>query len=196
MDIQVSGKNMELGDSLQIHVADKLEDSIRKYFDRGAEASVTFSPERHLIGCDLTAHLTSGVFLAAHGEGNDAYGAFDASLERLEKRIRRYKRRLKNHHTSGKDPLPAENASYYLLESLKDGHDEDSANGDANPVIIAESQTTLREMTVSDAVMQLDLSEQPAIVFKNAGHGRINVVYRRRDGHIGWIDPAPSSPAT
>ena len=93
---------------------------------------------------------------------------------------------------SGKDPLPAENASYYLLEPLKEESDEESADEDANPVIIAESQTALREMTVSDAVMQLDLSEQPAIVFKNAGHGRINVVYRRRDGHIGWVDPASS----
>jgi len=191
MDIQVSGKNMELGDALQTHVTGRLEESVRKYFDRGAEASVTFSPERHLIGCDLTAHLSSGMFLAAHGEGNDAYGAFDASLEKLEKRIRRYKRRLKNHHTS-KDPLPAENASYYLLEPIKGEEDENSADDNANPVIIAESQTTLREMTVGDAVMQLDLSEQPAIVFKNAGHGRINVVYRRRDGHIGWVDPASS----
>ncbi|NOX93566.1 MAG: ribosome-associated translation inhibitor RaiA [Alphaproteobacteria bacterium] len=192
MDIQVSGKNMELGEALQTHVTGRLEESVRKYFDRGAEASITFSPDRHLVGCDLTAHLSSGMFLAAHGEGNDAYGAFDSSLEKLEKRIRRYKRRLKNHHVSGKDPLPAENASYYLLEPLKEESDEESADEDANPVIIAESQTALREMTVSDAVMQLDLSEQPAIVFKNAGHGRINVVYRRRDGHIGWVDPASS----
>ncbi|MBL4618522.1 MAG: ribosome-associated translation inhibitor RaiA [Marinicaulis sp.] len=192
MDIQVSGKNMELGEALQTHVTGRLEESVRKYFDRGAEVSITFSPDRHLVGCDLTAHLSSGMFLAAHGEGNDAYGAFDSSLEKLEKRIRRYKRRLKNHHVSGKDPLPAENASYYLLEPLKEESDEESADEDANPVIIAESQTALREMTVSDAVMQLDLSEQPAIVFKNAGHGRINVVYRRRDGHIGWVDPASS----
>ena len=190
MDIQVSGKNMELGDALQIHVSEKLEDGVRKYFDRGAEAAVTFSRERHLVECDVTAHLASGVFLAAHGEGGDAYGAFEESLDKLEKRIRRYKRRLKNHHANGKEPLPAETASYYLLEPLKEEDDEAAAGDDPSPVVIAESQTSLREMTVGAAVMQLDLSEQPAIVFKNAAHGRINVVYRRRDGHIGWIDPA------
>lgn len=192
MDIQVSGKNIDLGDALQTHVSDKLADSVRKYFDRGAEASVTFSKERHLIECDVTAHLASGVFLAAHGEAGDAYGAFDDSVEKLEKRIRRYKRRLKNHHTNGKEPLPAESASYYMLEPLRDEEDDDSVDADPNPVIVAESLTTLREMTVGAAVMQLDLAEQPAVVFKNAAHGRINVVYRRRDGNIGWVDPTAS----
>jgi len=192
MDIQVSGKNMDLGDALQSHVTDKLSDSVKKYFDRGAEASVTFSKERHLIDCDLTAHLSSGVFLAAHGEGGDAYGAFEESLEKLEKRIRRYKRRLKNHHANGKEALPAENASYYLLEPLSEDRDYDGEEAHPNPVVVAEGQTMLREMTVGAAVMQLDLAEQPAIVFKNAAHGRINVVYRRRDGNIGWVDPGAS----
>ncbi|WP_375202462.1 ribosome hibernation-promoting factor, HPF/YfiA family [Hyphococcus sp.] len=192
MDIQVSGKNMDLGDALQNHVSDKLEDSVHKYFDRGAEATVTFSKERHLIDCDLMAHLASGVFLAAHGEGGDAYSAFEESLEKLEKRIRRYKRRLKKHHTNGKEPLPAENASYYLLQPLGEEEEGDQEEADPNPVVVAESQTTLREMTVGAAVMQLDLAEQPAVVFKNAAHGRINVVYRRRDGHIGWVDPGAS----
>lgn len=195
MDIQVSGKNMDLGDALQAHVAEKLEDSVHKYFDRGAEASVTFAKERHLIDCDLTAHLASGVFLAAHGEGGDAYSAFEESLEKLEKRIRRYKRRLKNHHTNGKEPLPAEAAAYYLIEPFKDAEEDEDVSEDGydpTPVIVAESQTPLREMTVGAAVMQLDLAEQPAVVFKNAAHGRINVVYRRRDGHIGWVDPAAS----
>lgn len=190
MDIQVSGRNMDLGDALQSHVADKVGDGVRKFFDRGAEVTVTFARERHLIECDVTAHLASGVFLAAHGEGGDAYGAFEESLEKLEKRIRRYKRRLKNHHANGKEPLPAEKASYYLLQPLPEEDDDTPADeADPDPVIVAESQTALREMTVGAAVMQLDLAEQPAIVFKNAAHGRINVVYRRRDGHIGWIDP-------
>jgi ribosome hibernation promoting factor len=189
MDIQVSGKNMELGDALQGHATERLSAGVRKYFNREVEATVTFSKERHLVGCDLTAHLASGVFLAAHGEGRDAYGAFDESLERLEKRIRRYKRRLKGHHASGKDPLPAEKASFYVLEPLKDEEEEEPAEGDPTPVIIAESEASVREMTVGAAVMQLDLSEQPAFIFKNAAHGRINVVYRRRDGHIGWVDP-------
>lgn len=195
MDIQVSGKNMDLGDALQAHVVDKLSDSVRKYFDRGAEASVTFTKERYLVDCEMTAHLDSGVFLASHGEGGDAYSAFEESLEKLEKRVRRYKRRLKKHHTGSKEPLPAESAAYYLLEPLpaEDEEGDDALNGaDPSPVVVAESQTTLREMTVGAAVMQLDLAEQPAIVFKNAAHGRINVVYRRRDGNIGWVDPGSS----
>ena len=192
MEIQVSGKNMDLGDALQVHVSEKLSDGVRKYFERGAEATVTFTRERHLVECDVTAHLASGVFLAAHGQGGDAYGAFEESLEKLEKRIRRYKRRLKNHHVNGKEPLPAEQASFYVLEPLPEEKEDDEAaeTADLNPVVVAESQTALREMTVGAAVMQLDLAEQPAIVFKNAAHGGINVVYRRRDGHIGWIDPA------
>ena len=104
MDIQVSGKNIDLGDALQSHVTDRLTDGVTKYFERGAEATVTFSREKREVECDLTTHLASGVFLAAHGRAGDAYGAFEESLEKLEKRIRRYKRRLKDHHTNGKDP--------------------------------------------------------------------------------------------
>ena len=189
MDIQVSGKNIDLGDALQAHVTDRLSEGVKKYFDRGAEATVTFAREKREVECDVTTHLASGVFLAAHGRAGDAYGAFEESLEKLEKRIRRYKRRLKDHHANGKSPMPAQNASYYLLEPLKDD-EEDAHEGDPSPIIDAESQTTVREMTVGAAVMQLDLAEQPAVVFKNAAHGRINVVYRRRDGNIGWVDPA------
>ena len=189
MDIQVSGKNMDLGDALQEHVSERLADGVKKYFDHGAEAAVTFSKERHLVGCDLTAHLSSGVFLAAHGEGGDAYSAFEESLEKLEKRVRRYKRRLKNHHANGKDPLPAESASYYLLEPLQSESDDDDVSKDPSPIVVAESETVLREMTVGAAVMQLDLSDQSTVVFKNAAHGRLNVVYKRRDGNVGWIDP-------
>ena len=188
MEIQMSGKNMELGDSLQLHVSERLSEGVRKYFDRGAEASVTFQQTKRFVECDVTTHLASGVFLAAHGEGGDAYGAFEESLEKLEKRIRRYKRRLKDHHAGEKSPLPAQSANYYLLEAP--GEVEDEATDDDQPMIVAETQTSLREMTVGAAVMQLDIAEQPAIVFKNAAHGRINVVYRRRDGHIGWVDPA------
>lgn len=191
MNIQVSGKNIDLGDALQAHVTNQLTEGVTKYFGRGAEAIVTFNRERHLVECEMTAHLDSGVFLAAHGEGGDAYAAFDTALEKLEKRVRRYKRRLKNHHANGKGPMPAEPASYYTLAPLPEEADDESAAGDPTPVVVAEKQTALREMTVGAAVMQLDLAESPAVVFKNAAHGRLNVVYRRRDGHIGWIDPAP-----
>ncbi len=192
MDIQVSGKNLDLGDALQAHVTGRLAEGVEKYFGNGAEAIVTFTKERHLVECEMTAHLYSGVFLAAHGDGGDAYAAFETALEKLEKRVRRYKRRLKNHHANGKGPLPAEAASYYTLAPLPEENDADApSDTDPTPVVVAEKQTSVREMTVGAAVMQLDLAESPAIVFKNAAHGRLNVVYRRRDGHIGWIDPAP-----
>jgi ribosomal subunit interface protein len=192
MEIQVSGKNMDLGEALQVHVSDRLTDGVTKYFGRGADAAVIFAKERHVVGCEITAHLASGVFLAAHGEAGDAYGAFDEALEKLEKRVRRYKRRLKKHHGNGKGPMPAETAAYYLLAPLAEEEEEgESALDDLAPVVVAEMETAVREMTVGEAVMQLDLAESPAIVFKNAAHGRLNVVYRRRDGHIGWIDPTP-----
>lgn len=193
MDIQVSGKNIDLGDALQTHVSDRLSEGVQKYFGHGAEAFVTFTKERHLVECEMTAHLYSGVFLAVHGDGGDAYSAFETALEKLEKRVRRYKRRLKNHHANGKDPLPSEQAAYYMLAPLADEADDDAGaeTADPTPVVVAEKMTALREMTVGAAVLQLDLAESPAIVFKNAAHGRLNVVYRRRDGHIGWIDPAP-----
>ncbi|MEL7488967.1 MAG: ribosome-associated translation inhibitor RaiA [Pseudomonadota bacterium] len=191
MEIQVTGKNMDLGEALQTHVSGQLAESIKKYFGRSAEASVIFEKERHLVSCEMTTHLASGVFLAAHGEGGDAYSAFDDSQSKLEKRLRRYKRRLKKHHANGKAPLPAESASFYLVKPFEEENDaavEEEA--DPAPIVIAEGETALREMTPGEAVMQLDLADQPAIVFKNAAQGRINVVYRRRDGHIGWIDPA------
>jgi ribosomal subunit interface protein len=191
MEIQVSGKNIDLGDALQTHVTDRLSEGVTKYFGRGADAVVTFTRERHLVECEMTAHLYSGVFLAAHGDGGDAYAAFETALDKLEKRVRRYKRRLKKHHINGNDPLPSEQASYRLLAPLPDEDGEEPEAADPTPVVVAEKQTSLREMTVGAAVMQLDLAESPAIVFKNAAHGRLNVVYRRRDGHIGWIDPAP-----
>lgn len=192
MEIQVSGKNIDLGDALQAHVTGRLSNGVQKYFGRGAEAIVTFTKERHLVECEMTAHLYSGVYLAAHGDGGDAYAAFETALEKLEKRVRRYKRRLKNHQSNGKEPLPAESAAYYTLEPLpEEDEGESPPEADPTPVVVAEKTTSLREMTVGAAVMQLDLAESPAIVFKNAAHGRLNVVYRRRDGHIGWIDPAP-----
>ncbi|MFQ5563340.1 MAG: ribosome hibernation-promoting factor, HPF/YfiA family [Parvularculaceae bacterium] len=190
MDIQVSGKNMDLGGALQNHVMERFGEGVTKYFDRGADGAVTFNRGKRSVECEITANLASGVFLTAHGEGGDAYAAFEDAQEKLEKRVRRYKRRLKNHHANGKPPMPAESAAHYLLAPFAE--EESEAGEDIHePVVIAESETAVREMTVGDAVMQLDLAEQPVIVFKNAAHGRLNIVYRRRDGHIGWIDPAP-----
>lgn len=190
MDIKVTGKNIDLGEALQSHVGTRLEDSISKYFGRGADALVTFAKERHLVGCEVTAHLNSGVFLSAHGDAGDAYAAFEGALEKLEKRVRRHKRKLRDHHANGKSPLPAAEAAYRTLAPLPEEDEaEGGPSGDPTPVVVAEGSTQLREMTVGEAVMQLDLADAPVVIFKNAAHGGLNIVYRRRDGHIGWIDP-------
>ncbi len=190
MEILISGKNLDLGEALQLHVREHLTDGIRKYFDRGADAQVTFAAEAPGVECEVTTHLVSGVYLAASGRGADAYSAFGEALGKIEKRVRRHKRRLKDHHNDVKDPLPAENAAYFTLAAPSDEPEDTTETEENTPVIVAESQTPLLAMSVSDAVMQLDLGEKPAFVFRNAKHGRVNVVYRRSDGHIGWIDPA------
>ncbi|MCI5047541.1 MAG: ribosome-associated translation inhibitor RaiA [Aquisalinus sp.] len=189
MEVQITGKGIDLGAALQTHVEDRISASVHKYFERSAEAQVTFARDGSSIRCEATTHLASGVFLVAQGDAHDAYGAFDEALEKLEKRVRRYKRRLKNHHASGKDPLPAENAPSYILKPLDADEDGDAPiEDDPNPVIVAESTTKLREMTVGAAVLQLDLAEEPVFVFRNAAHGNVSVVYRRSDGNVGWID--------
>jgi ribosomal subunit interface protein len=190
MDIKVTGKNIDLGEALQSHVGTRLEDSIAKYFGRRADALVTFARERHLVGCEVTAHLDSGVFLAAHGDGADAYGAFQDALDKLEKRVRRHKRRLRDHHANGRAALPAEGAAHYTLAPLpEEDENAEAAGAEPAPIVVAETRTAVQEMTVGAAVMQLDLAEAPVVVFKNAAHGGLNVVYRRADGHIGWVDP-------
>lgn len=190
MQIQVTGKHIDVGDALTEHVTERLEAGITKYFERTVDAHVTFSHEGgSMFRVDCSVHLASGMTLQAHADGSDAYGAFDAAAERLEKRVRRYKRRLKNHHDHHQTaPLPAEETPYFILKG-----EEESAEFEPDtldPVIVAETTKAIRTMTVGEAVMQLDLGETPAIVFSNAAHGGINVVYRRADGHVGWIDPA------
>jgi ribosomal subunit interface protein len=191
MDVQITGKGIDLGEALQVHVREGISHGVRKYFDRGAEANVNFGKDGSNFTTEATVHLASGVFLTANGKGGDAYGAFDQALEKLEKRVRRYKRRLKDHHAKDRPPLPAEVASSYVIQGLPNGagsEDEEEAEGDDNPLVIAETPTSLRQMSVTDAVMQLDLSETPVVVFRNAKNGILSVVHRREDGNIGWIE--------
>lgn len=190
MDVQITGKSIDLGEALQTHVRDAMSTGVHKYFDRGAEASVNFGKDGSRFTTEATVHLASGVFLAANGKGGDAYASFDEAMEKLEKRVRRYKRRLKDHHSKDRSPLPAEMAASYVLQGpLSNGQDGTEAGEDA-PLVIAESETSLRSMTVTDAVMQLDLTELPVIVFRNAKNGALSVVHRREDGNIGWIEAA------
>jgi ribosomal subunit interface protein len=192
MQVQVTGKHVDVGEALRSRVSDELSTSIEKYFDRGGGADVVVSREGQSFKVDCAVTLASGQQLTTHGVGGDAHVAFDAALEKMDKRIRRYKRRLKDHHVAAQ-ARQAETAAYFVLQPLEDEEDDEGLNGEAagfpEPMVIAETEKQIRAMTVSMAVMELDLTESQTIVFRNAAHGGLSVVYRRPDGNIGWIDP-------
>ncbi len=194
MQINIAGKQMELGDALQERIASGLEAAVSKYFDRTGEANVTVMREGHLTEVDCNVHLPSGIILQSTGKGDDSYAALEQALDKMEKRVRRYKRRLKDHHKPGRTPLPAEPATAFILRSNEEpdgGEDDTQTNGaDTTPLTVAETKAVIRTMTVSEAVMQLELGDAPALMFRNAAHGGHNMVYRRPDGHIGWVDPS------
>lgn len=197
MQIQVSGKHVDVGEALRTRVSDDLTQAIGKYFDRGGDADVVVSRDGHSFRVDCAVALASGQRLQSHGLGGDAHGAFGAALQKIETRIRRYKRRLKDHHQAAQAKQAEETAAYIVLRSPDDEDvdldwDDEEVNGDHGApaaMVIAETEREIRAMTVSMAVMQLDLTESQTIVFRNAAHGGISVVYRRPDGNIGWVDP-------
>ena len=198
MQIQVTGKHVNVGEALRSRVSDELNISIGKYFDRdGGGADVVVSREGHSFRVDCAVTLASGQQLATHGLGGDAHVAFDVASAKMEKRIRRYKNRLKDHHPQAM-ARQAETAAYYVLQAPDDDEGDDVFDGNAasfpESMVIAETETPIDVMTVSMAVMELDLTESQTIVFRNAAHGGLSVVYRRPDGNIGWIDPQRTKP--
>lgn len=193
MQVQISGKHVDVGEALRSRVADEISTSIEKYFDRGGAAEVVVSRDGYAFRVDCSVKLASGQLLQSHGLGADAHVAFDAALAKIETRIRRYKQRLRSHSLAA-TAKAAETASFYVLRAPEDVEADDwdgDEIGDGPPtaVVIAETEAELKTMTVSMAVMELDLTESLAIVFRNAAHGGLSVVYRRNDGNIGWIDP-------
>ena len=195
MQVQVSGKHVDVGEALRARVSDEIAQSIGKYFDRGGAAEVVVSKDGYAFRVDCSVKLASGQQLISHGSGGDAHAAFDAALAKIDTRIRRYKRRLKS-HSAAATAKKVENAAMVVLRAPEgDDIDEDWDVDDDHPtgapaaMVIAETQAAMKTMTVSMAVMELDLTGYPAIVFRNAAHGGISVVYRRPDGNIGWIDP-------
>lgn len=192
MSLRVSGKNINIGEALRAHVAQRLETTAAKYFDGGVSGHVTISPEGSGYRADCSLHLTSGVVLQADGRAQEPYACFDQAAERIEKRLRRYKSRLKSHHEhvpGGPDGAQAEVVAYHVLEAPDQ---ESDAPAEFSPAIIAESTTRLRRLSVSAAVLDLDLTGAPVVVFRHANTGRVNIVYRRRDDNIGWIDTPDS----
>ena len=193
MDIKVSGRHLDVGDALRAHVGQRIEAGAAKYFDRSIAAQVTFSKAGHGFHVDCTLHAPRGVTLQSHGEGGDAYSAFDAAADKIDKQLRRYKRRLTNHHQNSEHAeRMLEQAQAYVLAATLDGDDAETVHND-HPIIIAETRTDIPRVSVSDAVMLMDLANVPAFMFRNAGNDQLNVVYRRPDGNIGWLDPAPQN---
>ncbi len=183
MSLRVSGKNISIGEALRIHVTDRVNAVTGKYFDGSVTGHVTITPDGTGYRADCNLHLASGIVLQADGRAQDPYGAFDQSAERIEKRLRRYKSRLKSHHDH--DAAKAETVASYVLEAPDQ---EQEAPAEFSPAVIAESTTQLRRRSVSQAVLDLDLSGAPLVVFRHASTGRVNVVYRRSDQNVGWID--------
>ncbi len=188
MSLRVSGKNMDVGEALRGTATDRFEMAVGKYFDGGYEGHLTLEPEGIGFRADCMIHLDTGVILKATAAANDATAAYEEMAIHIEKRLRRYKRKLKNHRRNNANGAGDDYASYVLAAPMGDEElDEDYAHP-----VIAESTQNLRTMSVGEAAMELDLAQSDVIVFKHAGHGGMNVVYRRADGNIGWIDRALS----
>lgn len=209
MQFSVKGKQMDVGDALRRHIEESVTALVGKYFGSGIEAHAVLGREAHLYCCDLSVHVGRGILMQASEKDTDPYLASDKAAGRIAKRLRRHKRRLRDHHVNGADRkiIQAEQAQYAILSAgdhedehagRADGADADDGLDhavdptDGQPAIVAEMTTDLSTLTVGEAVMRLDLADQPALMFRNSAHGGLNVVYRRKDGNIGWIDPGHS----
>jgi ribosomal subunit interface protein len=193
MPFRVSGKNIDVGEALRGRINDRIAEAMGKYFDGGYSGHVTVAREGFGFRTECAIHLDSKITLHAEGQAADAYASADQAALRVERRLRRYHRRLKEHRSDRLDGRAALEAARYIIAAPE--QDSEAELDGFTPVIIAESTTMLKQLSVSDAVMELDMTGAPVLVFRHAAHGGINIVYRRADGHFGWIDPpAPAVP--
>ena len=190
MDVLVTGKQIDVGDSLRSYVREKLSAGVAKYFDHSVETNVTFSREAHQYRVDCNVHVGHNLFLRSHALATEIYACFDLAQERMEKRLRRYKGRFRRHRGAQRDTREFDSARDIIL-SAEDEHEIEPDT--FQPVTIAETTTEIPSVTVGEAVMKLDMEELPALMFRNVAHGELNVVFRRPDGNIGWIDPKGTS---
>lgn len=199
MTLRISGKNMDIGEALRAQIQSRVDAAVAKYFDGQVSGHVTVEKEGTGFRTECVIHMPTGVTLESEGMAHDAYAAFDSAAHRIEKRLRRHKRRLRDHQSDPKgNKIAPVAAAYAILEAPADdaGEDDDideAAEGGYSPVVIAESTRALHTRSVSEAVLELDLTGSSFQVFLHAGTGRMNVVYRRHDGAIGWIDPPESA---
>ncbi|HDR28682.1 ribosome hibernation-promoting factor, HPF/YfiA family [Rhodovulum sp.] len=187
MRYQISGKQIDIGEALQTHVKDELNAAVKKYAERPTDANVVFSRNAHEYVCEATVHLSTGLTAQAKAHATEIYAAFDSCCNKMEKQLRRYKRRLKDHHRDRTEPVELIQASSYILAASE--HDEEAEPETLQPMIIAEMETQIPSISVGEAVMQMELSGSEVLVFRNEKTGKINVVHTREDGNVGWIDP-------
>lgn len=195
MKIDIKGRQIDVGDALREHVAKALEAAFAKYAERPTGALVTLSKDKHEFLCECSVHLSTGMSALASGKAADPYAAFDKAEDRLAKQLRRYKRKLKNHHNIRTTPVSHTAGASFVIEAEQEPADADEAAVDAEalkPVIIAETETRIPTLSVGEAVLQMELGEEPVLMFRDERTESVSVVYRRADGNIGWIDSAPS----
>ncbi len=187
MRYQISGKQIDIGEALQTHVKSELGVTVEKYSQRPTDAVVVFSKVSHEFFCEATVHLSTGLTATAKGHADEIYAAFESCREKMDKQLRRHKRRLKDHHRDRSEPVEFGSEPMYVLTA----DDEEGTGGEDSlaPVIVAEMETKVPTISVGEAVMQMELSGADLLVFRNEKHGGVNVVHRREDGHVGWIDP-------
>lgn len=187
MRYQITGKHIDIGEALQTHVKTELGEILEKYGQRPTDGTVIFSRDAHEYVCETVVHLSSGFNSAAKARATEIYAAFDAGVEKMDKQLRRYKRRLKDHHKDREAPIEHLMGSSYILAGEADSQNDEPET--LHPMIVAEMETQIPTLSVGEAVMQMELAGAPVLVFRNEKKNGVNVVYRREDGNIGWIDP-------
>lgn len=191
MKYQISGKQIDIGEALQTHVTNELSAVVQKYAERPTDAQVVFSKHAHEFACEAVVHLSTGLTAQASARATEIYAAFDECANKMEKQLRRYKRRLKDHHKDRSNAVEFLGGASYIL-AAEEGHD-DSEPETLQPIIVAEMEMKIPTISVGEAVMQMELAHAPVLVFRNEKTNGVNVVYRREDGNVGWIDPRNSA---
>jgi len=187
MQLSVKGKQIDVGDALRQHVKEKLGEKVKKFFTNSIDANVTFSREGHMFRADIIVHAGRGITLQSSNTAGEPYPAFDQAADKIAERLRRHRNRLKKHNQEPQDVKAAQVQSFVLNAKQEDISEKESAD---NPLVIAEMKTTIELLTVSEAVMRLDLGELPALMFRDRTSNELNMIYRRADGNIGWVDPS------
>lgn len=187
MQLSITGKQVEIGEALRLHVDASLKAILERYFKTAIEAHVVLTREAHRFRTDISLHIGRGIMVNAGAAASGSGAAFDAAAERIGKQLRRYKRRLRDHHARTRDA--GERARSYVLAPFAEDADETAAEDGGWPAVVAETVAELPSLTVGEAVMRMDLAAAPVLLFRNRSHGELNIVYRRTDGNVGWIDP-------